>query len=199
MGVFGVSCSMTGSQKKQSRKRFFPHHYPVKTFRGDPTRPAYTLYSLWEYSTHLATNNELDELLDQWPRNWQRTVALLAVQRAFYENGPPHWAEEQVWAEDQTNIHALMLRERQRERRFNPTLQAQHAQHTLLAHAALAESQRRKQGTPTGRPTLPARRSRPKHLVLRGEQPLRQPRRPGLNEQLNALLLAARSTSSARV
>ncbi|WP_460586515.1 hypothetical protein, partial [Hymenobacter arcticus] len=182
---------MTGSLKKQFRKQFGQHRYPVKTFRGDPTRPAYTLYNLWEYPTHLAASNELDELLDQWPRNWQRTVALLAVQRAFYENGPPHWAEEQVWAEDQTNVHALMLRERQRERRFNPTLQAQHVQHTLLAHAALAESQRRKQGPPTGRPPQPARRSRPKHLELRGEQPLRQPRWPSPNEQLNALLLAA--------
>lgn len=186
---------MTGSQKKQFRKQFGQHRYPVKIFRGDPTRPAYTLYNLWEYPTHLAANNELDELLDQWPRNWQRTVALLAVQRAFYENGAPHWAEEQVWAEDQTNVHALMLHERQRERRYNPTLQAQHAHHALLAHAALAESQRRKQGPPTGRPPQPARCSRPKHLKLRGKQPLRQPRRSGLNEQLNALLLAARTAT----
>lgn len=190
---------MTGSQKKQFRKQFGQHCYPVKTFRGDPTRPAYTLYSLWEYPTHLAASNELDELLDQWPRNWQRTVALLAVQRAFYENGAPHWAEEQVCAEDQANVHALMLHERQRERRYNPTLEAQHAHHALLAHAALAESQRRKQGPPTGRPRHLARRSQPKRLGLRREPPLRQPRRPSLNEQLNALLLAARSTSSARV
>jgi len=187
---------MTGSQKKQFRKRFLPHHYPVKTFRGDPTRPAYTLYNLWEYPTHLAASNELDELLDQWPRSWQRTVALLAVQRAFYENGAPHWAEEQVWVEDQTNVHALMLRERQRERRFNPTLEAQHAAHVRLAHAALAESQRRKQGPPTGRPSQPARRNQPKRLGLRGEQPLRPSRLFVLNEQLNALLLTAGTASS---
>lgn len=183
---------MTRSQKKQFRKRFLPHHYPVKTFRGDPTRPAYTLYSLWAYATHLAASNELDELLDQWPQNWQRTVALLAVQRAFYENGPPHWAVEQVWAEDQANVHALMLHERQRERSYNPALKAQHAHHALLAHAALTESQRRKQGPPTGRPLFAARRNQPKHLVLRGEP---QPRRPDLHEQLNTLLLVAKSAS----
>jgi hypothetical protein len=187
---------MTGSQKKQFRKQFGQHCYPVKTFRGDPTRPAYTLYSLWEYPTHLAASNELDELLGQWPHNWQRTVALLAVQRAFYENGAPHWAEEQVWVEDQTNVHALMLRERQRERRFNPELEAQHAEHTLLAHAALAESQRRKQGPPTGRPLLAARRSRPKHLELWRARPSRQPRWPDPSEQLNVLLLVARTASS---
>jgi hypothetical protein len=142
---------MTGSQKKQARQRFNKHLYPVKTFRGDPTRPAYTLYSLWDYPTHLAATNELDELLDQWPRNWQRAVALLAAHAAFIENGPPHWAEQLVWDEDQTNVHALMLRERQQARRFDSVQAARHAQHLALAEAALAESQRRKQGPPTGK------------------------------------------------
>jgi len=190
---------MTGSQKKQARQRFNKHLYPVKSFRGDPTRPAYTLYSLWDYPTNLAATNELDELLDQWPHNRPRVLALLAVHAAFYENGAPHWAEQLVWDEDQTNIHALMLRERQRARRLDPERVAHHAQHLVQAEAALVESQRRKQGPPTGRPQHPARRSQPKRLGLLGEPPLRQPRRPGLNEQLNALLLAARSTSSARV
>jgi len=188
---------MTGSQKKQFRKRFRKHCYPVKTFRGDPTQPAYTLYSLWEYSTHLAASNELDELLAQWPRKWQRTVALLAVQQAFYENGPPHWAVEQVWAENQANVHALMLHERQRERRHNPALEAQHARHATLAQAALAESQRRKQGPPTGRPQQPVRRGRPKHVVIRGKQLPCQPRRSALNEQIKTLLLAAKNVATA--
>jgi hypothetical protein len=102
---------MTGSQRKQARQRFSKHLYPVKTFRGDPTRTAYTLYSLWDYPTYLAITNELDELLDQWPHNQPRTLALLAVCGAFFENGATHWAEQLVWDEDHTNIHALMLRE----------------------------------------------------------------------------------------
>ena len=32
---------MTRGQKKQFRQRFRQHRYPIKTFRGDPTRPAY--------------------------------------------------------------------------------------------------------------------------------------------------------------
>lgn len=92
---------MTGSQKKQFRKQFGQHRYPVRTFRGDPTRPAYTLYSLWDYPTYLAATNELDELLDQWPHNRPRVLALLAVHAAFYENGATHWAEQLVWDEDQ--------------------------------------------------------------------------------------------------
>ena len=87
---------MTRSQRKQFRKRFGQHHYPVKTFRGDPTRPDYTLYSLWDYPTYLAAMNELDELIDQWPRNRPRTVSLLAVRATFFANGATHWAEQQV-------------------------------------------------------------------------------------------------------
>lgn len=155
---------MTGSQKKQFRKRFGQHRYPVKTFRGDPTRPAYTLYSLWDYPTYLAAANELDELVDQWPYNRPRTVALLAVRAAFYENGAPHWAEQLVWNEDQGNIHALMLHERQRARRYDPILETQYTQNYALAQAALLESQRRKQGPATGRPRRLAQRSRPKRL-----------------------------------
>lgn len=130
------------------RTRLYP--YPAKTFRGDPTRPAYTLYCLWKYPVYLAATNELDELLDQWPRNWPRTVALLAVRGAFFDNGAAHWEIEMQYAEDQENVHALMLWERQRSRRLDPALVARHAHHTALAEAALAESQRRKQGPPTG-------------------------------------------------
>ena len=155
---------MTGSQEKQLHKQFNKHLYPVKTFSGDPSRPSYTLYSLWEYSTYLAAANELDELLEQWPRNKQRTVALLAVRTAFFENGATHWAEQLVWEEDQANIHAQMLRERQRARRDDPALAAQHAQNAVLAEAALVESQRPKQGPPTGRLRPFGRRDRPKHL-----------------------------------
>ena len=123
-------------------------------------RPAYTLYSLWDYPTNLAATNELDELLDQWPQNGPRVLALLAVHAAFYENGAPHWAEQLVWDEDQTNIHALMLRERQRARRLDPERVARHAQHLVQAEAALMESQRRKQGPQTGK--VPRRAQRPK-------------------------------------
>lgn len=146
---------MTGSQKKQFRQ----HRYLVKTFRGDPTRPAYTLYSLWEYPTYLAAANELDELLEQWPYHQPRTLALLAVRAAFYENGATHWAEQLVWDENQTNIHSLMLSERQQVRRLDPKQAARHAQHAAQAEAALAESQRRKQGPQTGK--VPRRAQRP--------------------------------------
>lgn len=142
---------MTGSQKRQFRQRFQAHHYPVKVFRGDPTRPAYTLFSLHQYPTYLAAMNELDELVDQWPRNRPRTVALLAVRKAFFDNGATHWEVGMAHDEDQENIHALMLWERQRSRRFDPILAARHAHHTALAEAALVESQRRKQGPPTGK------------------------------------------------
>lgn len=142
---------MTGTRRRQMQRQFCRHHYPVKTFRGDPTRPAYTLYSLWEYSTWLAAMNELDELVEQWPHNQARTVALLAVQQAFYENGAPHWAEETVRAENQENIHEHMLGWRRMMRRVEPGRAARFAEHQALAEAALVESQRRKQGPPTGK------------------------------------------------
>ena len=142
---------MTGARKRQLQKRFCRHIHPVKTFRGDPTRPAYTLYSWWEYATYLAGMNELDELLEQWPYNRARTVALLSVQQAFYDNGAPHWAEEQVRAEDRENIHAHMLEWRRMMRRIEPGRAARYAEHQALAEAALAESQRRKQGPKAGK------------------------------------------------
>jgi hypothetical protein len=158
---------MTGSQKKQARQRFSKHLYPVKTFRGDPTRPAYTLYSLWDYPTYLAATNELDELLAQWPRHQPRVIALLAVHAAFIENGATHWAEQLVWDEDQDNVHALMLRERQRARRFDPPQAARHAQHLLQAEAALVESQRRKQGPKNGKAPRQAQQSAgPKPVLI---------------------------------
>ena len=193
-GFFGVSCSMTGSQKKQFRKRFCQHIYPVKTFRGDPTRPAYTLYSLWDYPTHLAADNELDELLDQWPHNRSRTLALLAVHAAFYENGAPHWAEQTVWDENQTNVHALMLYERQRERNYDPIRAARHAENRLLAQAALVESQRRKQGSSTGKPQPRARGIHPKRLHGLKKCLPRKAAASTLNAQLDRLILAAATT-----
>jgi hypothetical protein len=158
---------MTGSQKKQFRQRFGQHRYPVKTFQGDPTRPAYTLYSLWEYPTYLSSANELDELLEQWPYNQSRTIALLAVRAAFYENGATHWAEQLVWAENQTNIHSWMLSERQQARRLDPERAARHARHVVQAEVALVESQRRKQGLRTGKVTRRAQRlSGPKAVYI---------------------------------
>jgi hypothetical protein len=156
---------MTGSKKKQFRQRSGQHRHLVKRFRGDPTRPAYTLYSLWDYPTYLAAANELDELVDQWPYNRQRTVALLAVRAAFYENGATHWAEQLVWDEDQKNIHALMLRERQRARRYDPILETQYTQNYALAQAALLESQRRKQGPATGKPRRLTKRAGPSTCI----------------------------------
>ncbi len=142
---------MRGRQKKHSRQRFRDHRNPVRTFQGDPTRPAYTLYSLWKYPTYLAAANELDELVEQWPRNQARTVALLAVRAAFFENGATHWDMETAHAEDQENIHALMLQERRRKRAWNPELSERYERHYQLAEAAFTESQRRKQGPPTGK------------------------------------------------
>lgn len=142
---------MTGTQKRQLQRQFCRHSRPLKTFRGDPTRPAYTLYSWWDYPTYLAGMNELDELLEQWPHNQARTVALLGVQRAFYENGAPHWEQEAVHAEDRDNVHAWMLQERRWARRRDPERAARYAEHQALAEAALGESQRRKQGPPTGK------------------------------------------------
>jgi hypothetical protein len=142
---------MTRSQKKQLRRQFSKHRYPVKTFQGDPTRPAYTLYSLWEYPTYLAAANELDELLEQWPRNQARTVALLAVRTAFFDNGAPYWDVEAVHAQDQENIHSLMLWERRWRRRIDPKQDVQYNRNSALAEAALVESQRRKQSPSTGK------------------------------------------------
>jgi hypothetical protein len=142
---------MTGSQKKQFCQRFQAHLYPVKTFRGDPTRPAYTLFSLHQYPTYLAAMNELDEMVDQWPRNRTRTVALLAVRQVFFDNGAVHWEVGMVADEDQENVHGLMLNERQWVQRSDPEKAARYAQNLALAEAALVEGQRRKQGSPTGK------------------------------------------------
>ena len=164
---------MTGSQRRQFRQRFQAHHYPVKVFRGDPTRPAYTLYCLWKYPTYLAAMNELDELLDQWPRNRPRTVALLAVRKAFFDNGATHWEVGMVHDEDQENVHGLMLNERRQRQWVDPKKAARHAQHFALAEAALVESQRRKQGPKTGKGPRQAPRAprRPKTLVLAPTRP----------------------------
>ena len=164
---------MTGSQRRQFRQRFQAHLYPVKTLRGDPTRPAYTLYSLHQYPTYLAAMNELDELVDQWPRNQSRTVALLAVRQAFFDSGAVHWAVEMVADEDQENVHALMLNERRYRQRFDPEKAARHAQNFALAEAALVERQRRKQGPPTGKRPRQAPQAPPqvKALVFTPAQP----------------------------
>ena len=68
----------------------------------------------------LAVANELDELVEQWPRNQQQTVAWLAVRGAFFNSGAVHWAEEQVPYEDPANEHAPMLYQRQLRQRFDP-------------------------------------------------------------------------------
>ena len=73
------------------------------------------------------------------------------MRQAFFATGAVHWAEQEVWDEDQENIHALMLNERRYVRRFDPEKAAHHAHNFVLAEAALVESQRRKQGPPTGK------------------------------------------------
>lgn len=150
---------MTGALKRPSQRHWRRPRCPVKTFRGDPIRPAYTLFSLRHHPTYLAVANELDELVEQWPRNRPRTVALLAARQAFFDNGATHWAVETVADEDLTNVHALMRQQREWARRQDPARAARYAHLMTLAAAALTESQRRKQGPPTGspapRPRLP--------------------------------------------
>jgi hypothetical protein len=155
------------------RQRFCAHLYPVKTFRGDPARPAYTLYSLNDYPTYLAAMNELDELIDQWPRNRPRTVALLAVRQAFFDNGATHWEVGMMYDEDQENVHGLMLNERRRRQWVDPEKAARHAQNFALAEAALVESQRRKQGPKTGKGPCQAPQApqQPKALAFAPAQP----------------------------
>lgn len=181
---------MTGSQKKQFRKRFQAHLYPVKTFRGDPTRPAYTLFSLHKYPTYLAAMNELDELVDQWPRNRQRTVALLAVRQAFFDSGAVHWEVNMVAKEDEENVHGLMLNERQWVQRSDPEKAARHAHNFALAEAALVESQRRKQGPPTGKGPRQASQApqQAKTLVFAPAQP-RPNNRPAARPRYTAAQL----------
>ncbi|MCI1189804.1 hypothetical protein MON38_20470 [Hymenobacter sp. DH14] len=119
------------------------------------------MFSLRHYPTYLAVANELDELVEQWPRNRQRTVALLAAREAFFDAGATHWDVETVADEDLTNVHALMRQQREWARRQHPARAARYAHLMTLARAALAESQRRKQGPPTGSLPHRPRRSRP--------------------------------------
>lgn len=188
---------MTGRQKKHPRQRFRDHRNPVRTFQGDPTRPAYTLYCLWKYPTYLAAANELDELVEQWPRNQARTVALLAVRAAFFENGATHWDVETAHAEDQKNIHALMLQERRRKRAWNPELSDRYERHYQLAEAAFTESQRRKQGSPTGSPKPPARRGRVKTVRLPRPVDQMSKRTPSALQRVDGLVQQARLSSRA--
>ena len=52
------------------------------------------------------------------------------MRAVLYENGAPHWAELLVWDEDQVNIYALMLRERQQARQLDPKRAAHHVRST---------------------------------------------------------------------
>ncbi|MBT9395613.1 hypothetical protein KLP40_20775 [Hymenobacter sp. NST-14] len=134
--------------------------------------------------------NELDELLEQWPNNQARTVALLGVQRAFYENGAPHWEQEAVWAENRENVHAHMLDWRRMMRRVEPGRAARFAEHQALAEAALAERQRRKQGPPTGKGPhrSPQAPRQPKALNFAPAQP-RPHNRPAMRPRYTAAQL----------
>ncbi|MFC6226129.1 hypothetical protein ACFP2F_22995 [Hymenobacter artigasi] len=159
---------MTGNQLKRLIRQTRTRPYRAKIYRGDPTRPAYTLYCLWKYPTYLAAMNELDELVDQWPQNQPRTVALLAVRQAFFDNGATHWEVGMVHEEDQENVHGLMLNERRRRAWVDPGKAARHAQNFVLAEAALVERERRKQGPPTGKkPQWCNTRRDPKRILFR--------------------------------
>ena len=59
-----------------------------------------------------------------------------------------------------------MLSERRRERWYDPELAARYLHNYALAEAALVESQRCKQGPPTGTPRLLPRRGRVKLVQL---------------------------------
>ena len=117
--------------------------------------------------------NELDELLDQWPRNRPRTVALLAVRQAFFDNGATHWEVGIVYDEDQGNVHGLMRNERRRRQWVDLEKAARHTQNFALAEAALIESQRRKQGLKTGKgpPQAPQAPRQAKALAFAPAQP----------------------------
>ena len=126
---------------------------------GQPTRPRYSLYDLWKHATYLAVENEMDELLEQWPAHRARTVALLAVQKAFFDNGATHWEEGAYWQELRTNPDVRATGARKQARAQQPAQAARYERHRLLAEAALVEHERRKQGPPTGK--VPRRQPRP--------------------------------------
>jgi len=131
----------------------------LKSYRGHSTRPRYTRYDLSSYKTYLAVENEVDELLEQWPRDATRTVALLAVQEDYYLSGGVHWAVEDVAAEDKVNADGKAMWYRKAMRGRDPERLARYERHQALAQAALVERKRRKQGPPTGK--VPRRQSRP--------------------------------------
>jgi hypothetical protein len=118
---------------------------------GKPPRPRYTLYDFWKLPRYHAFTNELDELLEQWPAHRARTVALLAVRQAFFDNGAPHWEVGAYEDELLINPDVAARGARERVRDEYPQLAAHHARHLALAEAALVERERRKQGPPTGK------------------------------------------------
>ena len=120
---------------------------------GKPPRPKYDLYDLWKLPGYHAFSNELDELLEQWPAHRARTVALLAVRQAFFDNGATHWEVEAYHDELLVNPDVAARSARERAREEYPKLAARYARHQTLAEAALVEWQRRKQGPPTGKET----------------------------------------------
>lgn len=145
---------------------------------GKPGRPKYNLYDLWKLPSYHAFRNELDELIERWPVYQARTVALLAVQQAFFLNGATHWEVEAYQSELLVNPDVAVRSARLRVREAYPALVARYEQNLALAEAALVERERRKQGPPTGK----ARRRPPQ--APRSPKGLRlAPVKPGRNSR----------------
>lgn len=126
---------------------------------GKPPRPRYDLYDLWKQPKYHALENELDELLEQWPAHQARAVALLAVRKAFFDNGATHWEFEAYQAELLVNLDVAARSARRRAREAYPKLAARYERNEALAEAALVERERRKQGPQSGK--VPRRAQRP--------------------------------------
>jgi hypothetical protein len=134
---------------------------------GKPTRPKYDLYDLWKLPGYHAFSNELDELLERWPVYQARTVALLAVRQAFFDNGATHWEVGAYQGELLVNPDVSASSARKRAREAYPELVARYERNSALAEAALAERERRKQGPLTGKgPRRAQRPGGPKHVLI---------------------------------
>lgn len=112
------------------------------TFTKQPdSRPNYQVEDLQRLQTYQAVANELDELLEQWPADMERVLALLAVRQAFDATGGARLWDERVMFEPMHPEREQLL-ERSAKRRENPDLATRHRQSRRQARHLLA---RRKQ------------------------------------------------------
>ena len=100
-------------------------------------RPVYHVEDLQRLQTYQAVVNELDELLEQWPADMERVLALLAVSQAFNATGGSRQWDERVMFEP---IHPerIQLLERFAKRQENPELATRHRQSSRQARHLLA-------------------------------------------------------------